>query len=76
LKVRAAGKTVATWRGLEDMGHRKQMHAFAEAVLRDGPAPVSLFETLVSAKTVLAAAEAAAIGRPIVQDFSEYAALR
>jgi predicted dehydrogenase len=63
--VRLNGKTVARTRGVTDMGHRAQMAAFAEALRSNGPPLVPVRDTLVSARTVLAAAEALKARRPI-----------
>lgn len=72
LQVRATGKVVGSWRGVQDMGHRHQMETYADALVRDGPAPVSLYDTLVSAKTLLGAAESSSLGRPVDLTFDEY----
>jgi len=57
-EVRVDGKVVARSRGVTDMGHRAQMTAFVKAIQSNGPPIVPLRDTLVSARTVLAAAEA------------------
>jgi predicted dehydrogenase len=57
-EVRLNGKVAARSRGVIDLGHRNQMASFAEAIRSDGPPLVPLRDTLISARTVLAAAEA------------------
>jgi predicted dehydrogenase len=70
-RAHANSRTLERWRGLRDMGHRLQMVRFADAVASGGPSPVSLRDTLISARTVLAAAESAeARGTPVRVDLS------
>jgi predicted dehydrogenase len=67
----ARSRTLERWRGVRDMGHRRQMARLADAIATGGPSPVSLLETLVSARTLLAAAESAERGGvPINVDLS------
>jgi predicted dehydrogenase len=67
----ARSHTLERWHGVRDMGHRRQMARFADAVAVGGPSPVSLRETLISARTLLAAAESSERGGvPINVDLS------
>ncbi len=76
LEIRNNSRRVARWRGVEDVGHRPQVNAFLHAIQTGSPPPVSLAETLVSAKTVLSAAESAELGTCVQLNFEEFAAAR
>lgn len=65
LTILEAGKQVAQWKGLPDMGHRQQMAAVADALLRENFSLVSLPFTEISARIYLAAARSAEIGEPV-----------
>jgi predicted dehydrogenase len=70
--ARASGRVVDRWKGVLDMGHRRQMKAFGDALATNGPSPISLRETLISAQTVVAAAEAAQSGRTVTLNLDPY----
>lgn len=65
LTVYREGRKVDGWRGALDIGHGPQMRAFAAAVRAGGPPPVPLRAQELSARVVLAAAEAAETGTPV-----------
>ena len=69
-RAHADSRTLDRWRGLRDMGHRRQMLTFGNAVATNSCSPVSFRNTLISARTVLAAAESAGSGMPVKIDLS------
>ncbi|MFO1021337.1 MAG: Gfo/Idh/MocA family oxidoreductase [Planctomycetales bacterium] len=74
--ARASSKVVDRWKGVLDMGHRRQMKAFGDALATNGPSPICLRDTLISAQTVVAAAQAAQLGRPVTLNLAPYLNLR
>jgi len=71
LVVRRQSRVVARWRGVLDIGHRRQVDEFIGAVRAGGPPPMPLRHTLISALTLLATSESAETGKPVTIDVAE-----